>query len=173
MAVNELISKLEASLKKINELELLVEDLNDFRENINLPLHWVNGSGVIIWANKAELDFLGYTQEEYIGNHISNFYEDKSLVEDILNRLIKKEVLNDYQARLISKSGEVKTVLINSNVRFEGDRFIHTRCFTKDMTAIKASEEQKEDLIRDLREENMQLKSALDFVQKGTSVASN
>jgi PAS domain S-box-containing protein len=34
-------------------------ELTDFVENANVGLHWVGPDGIILWANKAELDLLG------------------------------------------------------------------------------------------------------------------
>lgn len=126
------------------------EDLRHFIENAPMPLHWVNGSGIIIWANKAELDFLGYPKEEFINKHISNFHLDKDVIDDIMKRLINKETLNDYPARLIAKSGDIKYVLINSNVFWKNDTFIHTRCFTKDITDIVREKDKFGVIIREL-----------------------
>ena len=129
--VNSLLQQLAESRKREKDLQSKLDDLTDFIENASLPLHWVNGSGIIIWANKAELELLGYSREEYLGKHISNFHADKTICEDILTRLIKKETLNNYPAMLRTKSNAIVPVLINSNVRWDGDKFIHTRCFTR------------------------------------------
>jgi two-component system sensor histidine kinase VicK len=51
------IRVLESNTK---ELTSRLAELTDFVENAALPLHWVNGEGIIIWANQAELDSLGY-----------------------------------------------------------------------------------------------------------------
>ena len=112
------------------------EDLQDFIENAPMPLHWVNGSGIVIWVNQAELDLLGYTKEEVINKHISTFHVDKEVIDDLLYRLINKETLTDCPARLICKNGDIKHVLINSNVYWKDNVFIHTRCFTKNITGI-------------------------------------
>lgn len=139
MNIEELKNRLESSEKKREELEARVELLSDFVENASIPLHWVNGSGIIIWANQAELDSLGYTKDEYVGKHISNFHADKSVIEDILSRLINKETLKNYPARLLCKNGNVKPVLINSNVLWKNDKFVHTRCFTRELSETETS----------------------------------
>lgn len=136
-AIEEKLARVEEENKELKER---LEELHDFIENASLPLHKVNGSGIIVWANQIELDALGYKKEEYIGKHISNFHADKEVIEDILQRLIKKETLLDYPARLITKSGEIIRVLINSNVFWKDGEFVHTRCFTRalpDMEKIK------------------------------------
>jgi PAS domain S-box-containing protein len=132
-------------------------ELNDFCENAILPLHCVNGSGIIIWANQAELNFLGYTKEEYINHHVSTFHVDNHVVENILGRLMKHEPLVNYHARLRCKSGEIKHVLINSNAFFKDGKFSHTRCFTTDITDLKKAELNQLCLIAELREKNTRL----------------
>src|SRR5688572_20353417 len=143
--MNDLNAKLTASEKSNKKLREQVEELSDFFENASLPLHRVNGSGNIIWANQAELDLLGYTKEEYIGKSISKFHADKSIISDILSRLAKNETLQNFPASLRAKNGDIKHVLINSNVLMKDGEFIHTRCFTRDITEIKNEVEKKND----------------------------
>ncbi len=124
-----------------HEARRATEMLRDFVENAAIGLHWVGPDGKIEWANQAELDLLGYTREEYIGRHIAEFHADPPVIEDILERLASKQTLQNYEARLRAKDGSVRHVLINSNVKWDGDQFIHTRCFTRDITARKKAEE--------------------------------
>ncbi|MRG47916.1 PAS domain S-box protein [Chitinophaga sp. SYP-B3965] len=110
------------------------EELQDYVENAAIGLHWVDANGIIIWANQAELDMLGYEKEEYIGRHISEFHVQEDAINDILERLNKNETLQQYEASLRHKNGEVKTVHIHSNVFRVNGAFKHTRCFTIDIT---------------------------------------
>jgi len=148
--VEKLVQNYKDLEARERQLKKEVAQLWDFVENASMPLHWVNGSGIIIWANQAELDFLGYAKDEYLNQHISKFHADKETIEDILRRLINKETLLNYSARMVCKNGAVKDVLINSNVFWEQDKFIHTRCFTCDVTQLRKVERQKESIIKKL-----------------------
>jgi len=163
------IEKLRAELEKTKirerDLKLKADELTDFIENASLPLHWVDGEGTIIWANKAELDSLGYIREEYVGKHINEFHEDRSVIDDILTKLVGKQTLLNYPAKLKAKDGSIKHVLINSNVLWDGDNFVHTRCFTRDITEIKKEEEKREALLKKLEEKNAQLKASFEDVE--------
>jgi PAS domain S-box-containing protein len=117
------------------------QELSDFVENATVGMHWVGPDGVILWANRAELEMLGYAREEYIGRHIAEFHCDRPVIEDILSRLAQGETLHEYAAQLRCKNGSVRDVLINSNVFWENNRFVHTRCFTRDITERKKIEE--------------------------------
>jgi PAS domain S-box-containing protein len=115
------------------ELQRKTRDLDDFFENSAVGLHIVSAKGIILRANKAELNMLGYTAEEYIGRHISEFHADLPVLSEILQRLSCGEGLDRYPARLRAKDGSMKHVLITSNGRFENGKFISTRCFTTDV----------------------------------------
>lgn len=117
------------------------EELQDYVENAAIGLHWVDANGIILWANQAELDLLGYEKEEYIGHHISEFHVSREVINDILGRLTRNETLHMYEAQLRHKNGGVKTVHIHSNVFRVNGEFIHTRCFTIDITSLRESEE--------------------------------
>ncbi len=117
------------------------QELFDFVENANVGMHWVGVEGQIVWANQAELDLLGYTQQEYIGQPITKFHADAEVIEDILQRLQANETLHDYEARLLCKDGSIKYVLIDSNVFWKDGQFIHTCCFTRDITQRKQIQE--------------------------------
>src|SRR5919205_3935025 len=71
-------------------------DLEDFFENGAVGLHIVSGEGIILRANKAELDLLGYTAEEYVGRHIAEFHVDPPVIGDILHRLSCGDRLDRY-----------------------------------------------------------------------------
>jgi PAS domain S-box-containing protein len=124
------------------------QHLRDFVENATEGLHWVGPDGRVLWANRAELDLLGYAAEEYIGHHIAEFHVDPDVIADILRRLAADEELHGYEARLRAKNGSIKHVLINSNVYREHGRFVHTRCFTRDITERKLVEQEREELLR-------------------------
>jgi PAS domain S-box-containing protein len=137
------------------ELRATVEELSDFFENAAEALHRVGADGVILSANRAELDMLGYTADEYVGHHVTEFHADAKAAQEILDRLARNETVRDHEARLRCKDGTIKHVLINSNVRFRDGKFVHSRCFTRDITDRKRLEEelrrQNEDLSRTVR----------------------
>lgn len=127
--------------KKIEEeVRRKSKDLEDFFENSAIGLHIVSSTGIILRANKAELDLLGYKPEEYVGRHIAEFHSDAPVIGEILQRLSCGEKLDRYPARLRAKDGSIKHVLITSNSRFEDGKFINTRCFTTDVTGLYESE---------------------------------
>ncbi|WP_199300457.1 PAS domain-containing hybrid sensor histidine kinase/response regulator [Trichocoleus sp. FACHB-262] len=136
------------------------DKLTDFVENGALCLHWVGPDGTILWANKSELHSLGYSPEDYVGQHIAQFHAEEDVINDILCRLTANETLHNYEAKMVCKDGSIKHVLIDSSVyRDENGQFIHTRCFTRDNTARKLAEEA-------LKQKTHQLEQTLQALQQ-------
>ena len=122
------------------ELRQSERELADFFENATVGLHWVGADGTILRANRAELELLGYSREEYVGRPIADFHADEDVICDILSRLQAGEQLHEYPARLRCKDGSIKDVLIDSSVLFRDGEFVHTRCFTRDVTERRRAE---------------------------------
>lgn len=140
----ELECALRASVNQLRaaeeEARRSKEDLEDFISNAVVAIHRVDANGVIRWANAAELDLLGYRPEEYIGHHIAEFHVDKPVISDMLVRLRRGDTLHDIEARVRTKSGEIRTLQISSNVQRANGDFVTTRCFSRDITEQKAIE---------------------------------
>jgi PAS domain S-box-containing protein len=117
------------------------QELADFFENATIGLHSAGPDGTILRANRAELSMLGYSADEYIGHHVTEFHVDAGIIEDILGRLRAGENVRSCEARMRCRDGSIKDVLIDSSARWDDGRFIHTRCFTRDITERKRAEE--------------------------------
>jgi PAS domain S-box-containing protein len=103
-------------------------------------LHRLSEDGRILWANRTELEMLGYAQDEYVGHHVSEFHEDGRAASDILDRLTSGEGLHNYEARLVGKDGSIRHVRINGDlIREQGAVYI--QCFTHDVSARVLAEE--------------------------------
>jgi PAS domain S-box-containing protein len=130
-------------------------DLEDFFENGAVALHLVGPDGILLRANRAELDMLGYAAEDYIGHHIAEFHADQAAIADILARLSRGEKIDRYPSRLRAKDGSIREVEITSSVQFRNGKFINTRCFTVDVTELRRAE-------KALRNKERQLQQVLD-----------
>ena len=106
-------------------------------------LHKVGPDGTILWANQAELNLLGYARDEYIGHNIVEFHVDRPVIDDMLATLMRGENLFDCPARLLCKDGTFRHVLVHSNAYFEDGKFVYSRCFTRDVTAMKLAEQRQ------------------------------
>jgi len=135
--LHDISERKEAELR----LKQSQQELKDFVESAVIGLRWITPDGVIAWANKAELDLLGYAEEEYVNHHFREFHADASAADDLEQRFAQGEELRNYPARLIGKNGDIRDVLISSTIYRRDGRIIQHRCFTRDITEKKKAEE--------------------------------
>lgn len=162
------INTIEGLQQENRKLRNSVSELSEFIDKASLSLHWVNSEGIIIWANQAELDLLGYTPQEYIGKPIRNFHADQEIIADILQMLAADQRIIDRRATLICKNGDLKYVNINSSALMKDSEFVHSMCFTKDITEAVLAEQKKDKLTAMLGEKEERLRLAIVSSGMGT-----
>ena len=137
---------LEAEVEQRKQVEAeLRRDRDQMVENLDsspVCIHSVGADGTILWANRAELQMLGYSSDEYVGHHISEFHVDQQAIRDLLQQMSRDEKLRNFRAVLVCRDGSPRTVAIDSKVlRDEDGHVLHTQCFTRDITDEKNVEE--------------------------------
>ncbi len=136
------VAELDAEVKERRRAEAELfrsrEQLQDFIESASVGMHWVGPDGTVLWANRYQLDMLGYAADEFIGRPIAEFHADLPVIEDLIER---NETLENYEARFRCKDGSLRHVLINSSVHREDGAFVHRRYFTRDITERKLAED--------------------------------
>jgi PAS domain S-box-containing protein len=148
------------------EMRRSQERFANFFENAAVGLHWVAPDGLILQVNRAELDMLGYRREEYVGHDIAEFHADPEIKDELLKHLAQGQTLVDYPAKLRAKDGSIRQVLINSNVLGAGDRFIHTGCFTRDITEAKHLEDERNQLLLSEQTARSQAEDATETIRR-------
>ncbi|MBN2487120.1 MAG: PAS domain S-box protein [Bacteroidales bacterium] len=73
-------------------------------------------NGTILLVTPSIYDNLGYTPEEVIGKSILLLYADAAQRQKLIHLIIEKDVVRDYEAGLIDKSGNIKTVSLNARL---------------------------------------------------------
>ena len=113
----------------------------EFLEDAPVALHWADSDGKILWANRAELDLLGYRAEEYVGRYVAEFHADRDKIEQVFERLRAGETIQNQELRLVRKDGSIRHGLISSDATWDRGRLLHTRTFTRDITGWKKAQE--------------------------------
>ena len=137
----------KAQRKEVQDsLQRRESELADILENAIEGVQQVGPDQKILWTNKALLNLLGYTAEEYIGHRLGDFHCHQHVFETFWAKLMRQEEIYDYPAELRCKDGSVKQVLIHSNGLWEDGQFVHTRCFVRDVTDQKRLEQSLRDV---------------------------
>ena len=147
-AEKELRQYHEAIGKEAQKRAKEIVDLKEFNENIiqstKESLVIEDARGFITFANPLTLGMLGYTKEEMLGRHWSNFvapgYYQKVEEE---TRKGSKGIKSRYEDVLISKSGEEIHVITSAAPVFENNEFKGVLSVITDISVIKKTEKEK------------------------------
>jgi PAS domain S-box-containing protein len=116
-------------------------EVRDFLEQATLGVYCVGGDGRILWANEAALHLVGYAESEYCGRHIAEFLLEPDTATDILKRVTRGEHVASLEARLRTKDGSIKRILIDASGLFRDGHFVHGRLITRDITGLMDREQ--------------------------------
>jgi PAS domain S-box-containing protein len=152
------------------------ETMSDYLENAPIGLQWLSSTGHVLWANKTQLNFLGYSPEEFVGKHITDFSTDSQETLhanfDIVN---KGGTLTNLSSTWKTKCGDLRNVMIDSNVRFGAEgQVLNTRCFIRDDTAVQLqrlrSQLEAENALNGLKSKDRFLRKVLHEIRTPASI---
>ncbi|HYV48016.1 MAG TPA: PAS domain S-box protein [Myxococcaceae bacterium] len=141
-----------ADLRKAEEAARRSEDeLRDFAEHATVGLQWVDAGGTVLWANRAQLEMLGYQRDEYVGRRLARFHADESAGRDLVHRMTDEDGLRDVEVRLRAGDGTYRDLLISANAFRRGGRVVYYRCFSRDVTDHRRLDAERARLVAELQ----------------------
>jgi formate hydrogenlyase transcriptional activator len=106
-------------------------------------LHSIDNDGRLVAVNDHWLRVMGYTRDEVLGRHVTDFHTRASrgrAVEGIA-KLLAGEPRRDIEYRLVKRNGELIDVLLSATVeRDDGGRIRYSLAVLTDITARKRAE---------------------------------
>ena len=150
------------------------QELADFFAESPLGLLWVGPDGRVLRVNQAELELVGRTGDDIFGRHVSELHVDAKAAGDILNRVVARQTVQNYRARLRHRGGALREVLIDANGLWEQERLVHSRWFTRDITRrveleqeiLAISEREQRRLGHDLHDDLCQQLAGIEFLSQ-------
>lgn len=147
-------------MKDIKPINLASEphfDLDHFFELTADILCIASYDGYIKKTNPAFSELLGYSTEEIMAGHVSDFiyHEDKTITSKLRDSINKDKPLLNFENRYVTKSGEI-VWLSWTSVSEPSKRLIYA--IAKNITHLKNLEEERNLLLTNLTIVNEQLK---------------
>ena len=111
--------------RKNVENELRIKEMQ-FKDIMNqLPNSvLIHQQGKIVYANKAALSIIGYTEEEFLKSMVLDHVieKDRKLLISMMQRRIEGQKAEDYEIGVITKSGKVRDAIIRTtDTQFFGE----------------------------------------------------
>lgn len=123
------------------EAHRATDELADVFDNTLFGLHWLGEDGTILRANRAELELLGYSPEEYVGRPITDFCVEPEAMAAVRRRLDNGEVLRNCEMKMRARDGSVRHVIMESHVYRRDGKFVHIQSLSRDITEQRRAEE--------------------------------
>ena len=103
---------------------LCIKDDATFKRLFNnspIIMHSIDTDGKIISVNNSWLKILGYEEEEVLGKKSEYFFAGslRTVYKEKYEELLQKGYLNEFEAEMLKKNGEVIVVLITSEVSYD------------------------------------------------------
>ncbi len=108
--------------------------LADFFEQATVGLLFFAPNGRVERANAALLKLLGCGAEEIAGQDWAGFHAVRREGEAFLRRLAIGKNVENHEARLRVRPGQVKEVLLDVSPLWEEGKLVHYRCFVRDIS---------------------------------------
>ncbi|VAX35243.1 hypothetical protein MNBD_UNCLBAC01-1701 [hydrothermal vent metagenome] len=117
----------------------------DFFDNAPVGFHVFGPDRMIIDINQAELDMIGYSQEEIVGKKTwvdLIISEQKGQAQQHWEELLNSGIVKDLPYTLVHKEGHYIYVLLNATARFdEKGHLLNTRGSVLDITKRREAEQ--------------------------------
>jgi PAS domain S-box-containing protein len=109
-------------------------ELNDLFEEASVGLLMVSPEGLILRVNRAFVAMLDCDRKKVINRALKTFLPDASGLDDLLQRLARRETLHNFPAEFRTAGGRSCFVLVDANGLWEHGRLIHSRWFVRDIS---------------------------------------
>ncbi|MDF3077924.1 MAG: hypothetical protein K0S09_1813 [Sphingobacteriaceae bacterium] len=148
-------------LNQIKESLKQIDDHESFKKLLDQSIIYtmaIGTDGIIQFANSAELEYLGYEPEEFIGKRFLDFVFDTAEGQHLWEVLPTGEELNNDEFIVQCKNGELNNWLISSMTRSDASGKVLYYLFSRNITDFKRTQE----LLGYLNKAGEELASALD-----------
>jgi PAS domain S-box-containing protein len=142
-------AEMERRRRSRAELAASEERLRDFLDSASDLIQSSAPDGRLLYANRALLRTLGYTEEEVIGKPSEMFLapEEVEHARALFKRIMSGEAVTNIETIYIRKDGRRVHVAGSSNCRFENGRAVASRTILRDVTAQREVDHMKDEFV--------------------------
>ena len=138
--------KIESHLKQVTSEK---DEINDLYEHAPCGYHSLDSDGCIVRINQTELDWLGKSRSEVVGQPFKKFITEpgRVLFDTMFPSFLAHGHVKDLEFQLICADGSTRPVLVNATlIRDDQGKAIMSRSIVFDITTRKKLEQKLEEL---------------------------
>jgi len=154
--LDNIASRLGRVVARKRSEEMLTESEERYRslfEDSSDAIYTVSRDGIILDANEAALDLFGYSSVEMPGMSVLLLYATPEERKRFQEEVEKKGSVKNFEVKLKKKDGTVMDCLYTSSVRRSASNsdILGYHCIIRDITESKRLEQERQQLIEDLK----------------------
>ncbi len=159
--VGQLAHSFNTMAKNLQKTTVSKHFMDNIIETMVDPLIVVGPDAKIKTTNKAASKTLGYTNEELLNKRFESIFaatETMSIEGENLEKTIGNSALKNYETKFQTKDGNQIPIILSSSVMKDSDdNILCMVCTAKDITDRKHAEDERETLIAELEDKNIEL----------------
>ncbi|RCJ38928.1 hypothetical protein A6769_07765 [Nostoc punctiforme NIES-2108] len=140
-------------------------EVEDLYNNAPCGYHSLDSEGRLLKVNETELQWLGYTREEMIGQTLGNFFTQASRLSFAQNypHFKKQGSLKNLELDMVCKDGTVFPVLVSATaVKDAEGNYLYSRTTLFDIREQQAALRERKQTAQELEESRKMLQTVLD-----------
>ena len=110
------------------------QNLANFFNEAPIGLLWLSAGGVILRANRAQLELLGHAAENCLGHFVVEFCAESAQGLELLRRLAARETVRNFPMAWRCKDGAVRHLLADATSLRSSGGFQYSSVFLRDIT---------------------------------------
>lgn len=128
------ISDVAARKQAEEALRRSEHNLSIFFNQAPIGMVWLSAGGTILRANLTQLEMLGYSAQDYLGQSFLRFCVDPAPGLELLRRLAANETVRNFPLTRRCKDGTIRHVLVDANSFWSDNQFQYSSVFLRDVT---------------------------------------
>ena len=116
---------------------LNLEVFKYFFDKATIGIKIMEPNGTIVYVNNAETELIGFSEQELLGRHFSDFLPEADKAKKFFDAIKKFEALDEFRTRLVRADNSQIEISIDTSVNTRNGVVESVCCFTRDITAYK------------------------------------
>ncbi|WP_256014330.1 ATP-binding protein [Desertivirga xinjiangensis] len=116
---------------------LNLEVFKYFFDKATIGIKIMEPNGTIVYVNNAETELIGFSEQELLGRHFSDFLPEADKAKKFFDAIKKFEALDEFRTKLIRADNSQIDISLDTSVNTRDGVVESVCCFTRDISTYK------------------------------------
>jgi PAS domain S-box-containing protein len=157
---------------RLSELRLSEERYRLLVDNIQDPIFIIDFNAIVLWANRSTPAYVGSTEEEVVGSHVSRFLKKGNMfrIAQLFHEIKEGKVVKDFRLEISSPAAQ-RVAEATCTPIVEGGQIVACEILLRDITEKSTVDRLKKNYLKTLEEEVMRRTEEIKDLQRASILA--